>query len=353
MPDEAVARETQDRKMQHINIIIREDTQYRDKTTMMEFVEVEPRGGELDRGDVDTRSTFLGGEISAPLFISGMTGGHPVAFQINKDIAEAASTLRIPMGVGSQRAMLEDARLAYTYDMKRLFKDLMLIGNIGASRLPMYDNKRIQEMLDSIGADMVAVHTNPGQESVQPEGDLDFRGVYDRIVDMAKGIRQPAVVKEVGNGISKEVAARLNGKVYAIDVQGAGGTTWIGVETYRSRGSYGMAFWDWGIPTALSLLESLSAFKGPVWASGGMREPSDIVKAIALGADMCGIAKPVVVSEREGGAAGVRSYIGEMIDGVRKEMASLGYETVDQLRGARVTIREPLKGILKQREIRS
>ncbi|MDG6936876.1 MAG: type 2 isopentenyl-diphosphate Delta-isomerase [Nitrososphaerota archaeon] len=351
MPDEVVAKETQDRKVQHINIILNENTQYK-KTNMMELVEIEPNGGEIDPKEVDTGMRFMGRDISAPVFISGMTGGHPISFQINRDIAEAASRLKIPMGVGSQRAMLEKKELAYTYDVKKFVDDLILIGNMGASRLGRYSHEKIQEMLDIIKADAFAIHTNPGQESVQPEGDLDFRGVYDRIVDVAKAIRQPVVVKEVGNGISKEVAASLRGKVHAIDVQGAGGTTWIGVETYRSKGSHGMAFWEWGIPTALSLLESKSAFDGPVWASGGIRDPIDIVKGIAMGAEVCGMAKPVIVSEREGGSEGVFSFMSDMIEGVRREMGALGFSTIDELRNSKVSFINPLKSILEERGIK-
>ncbi len=352
MPDEAVARETQDRKMQHINIIINEDTQYKEKTTMLELVDIKPKKGKIDPNSVDIEASLVGKKISSPIFISGMTGGHPVAMEINKNIAIAASKLKIPMGVGSQRAMLENEALAYTYDVKKFASPLILIGNMGANRLPKYDNKRIQKMLDSVKADIIAIHTNPGQESVQPEGDIDFRGVYERIVDLAKSIKQPVIVKEVGNGISKEIAKMFNKKVFAIDVQGAGGTTWIGVETFRSKGSYGNAFWDWGIPTALSVLEAKSEFKGQVWSSGGIRNPIDIVKSIAIGADMCGIAKPVIVAERKGGSEGVYNFMNDMINGVKNEMAALGFSSIKELKNAKISFKEPLKSILKDRKIR-
>ena len=247
--------------------------------------------------------------------------------------------------------MIEKKELAYTYDVKKFANELILIGNIGASKLMVYSNDRIQQMLDSIQADLLAIHTNPGQESIQPEGDMDFTGVMDRIIDVAKGIRQPTIVKEVGNGISKEVAAQLNGKVYAIDVQGAGGTTWIGVETYRNKSKYGNAFWEWGIPTALSVIEVKGAFNGPIWASGGIRTPSDIVKALAIGAERCGMAKPVISAERKGGSDGVYAFVSQIIEGTKAEMARLGFSSLKELRKAKASFKEPLKGILQQRGV--
>ncbi|MCL4379109.1 MAG: type 2 isopentenyl-diphosphate Delta-isomerase [Candidatus Marsarchaeota archaeon] len=343
---------TQERKIQHIQIIVDEKTQYRKKTTMLELVEVQPNGGAIAPREVDIESELLGKPVLAPMFISGMTGGHPATLEINKNIAMAAARFSIPMGIGSQRSMMENGDLLYTYAMKKFAKELILIGNIGASKLLIYQDERIQEMIDSIEADILAVHTNPGQESIQPEGDLDFRGVLKRIIEVANGIRQPVIVKEVGNGISKEVAARLDGKVYAIDTQGAGGTTWIGVETYRNKSKYGDAFWDWGIPTALSVLEAKSAFSGPVWASGGIRTPLDIVKAIAIGAERCGIAQPVISSERKGGSEGVYRFLSETSEGVRKEMARLGFSSLKELAKAKVTFKDPLKSALIDRNIK-
>ncbi len=350
MPDDNI---TQIRKLEHIQIITKRNTQYREKTTMLELVGIKPNGGAISKRDVDIESELLGLPVSAPLFISGMTGGHPATLGINRNIAIAAARLNIPMGVGSQRAMMENKELAYTYDVKKFAKELILIGNIGATKLLVYNDGQIQRMVDSIGVDMLAVHTNPGQESVQPEGDIDFRGVMGRIIEVARGIRQPVIVKEVGNGISREVAARLNGKVYCIDTQGAGGTTWIGVETYRNKSKYGGAFWEWGIPTALSVLEARSSFNGPVWASGGIRTPSDVVRSLAIGAERCGMAKPIISSERSGGSDGVYSFISRMIDGIKEEMAGLGFQSLKELRQAKVTFKEPLRHILKDRGIKA
>ena len=348
MPDEPI--ETQKRKIEHIEIVLNKDTQYRNKTTMLEQVEVVPNGRSIDPENVDTSVELLGKKISAPLFVSGMTGGHASTLEINKSIAIGASKANIPMGLGSQRAMLENPDLAYTYEVKK-FANVVLIGNIGAGKLQKYSDGRIQSMLDSVKADMLAIHTNPGQESVQPEGDIDFRGAYERICEVAKRIKQPVLLKEVGNGISKEVARRFEGKIYGIDVQGAGGTTWIGVETYRSKGSYGKAFWDWGIPTALSVLEVKSVFSGHVWASGGIRSPSDVLKSIAIGADLCGLAQPVLVSQNKKGAAGVYELIEGMIDGLRTSMARLGFGSIEELRKAKVRLGWPLAELTEQRGI--
>jgi len=225
----------------------------------------------------------------------------------------------------------------------------LLIGNIGASELLRYDANRIQDMLDTIDADMLALHTNPGQESVQPEGNVNFKGVYQKICDLRDNIKQPIIVKEVGNGISKEVAQKLEGKVYGIDTQGAGGTTWIGVETYRSRGSYGKAFWDWGVPTALSVMEVKSVFSGHVWASGGIRTASDVIKAIALGAEMCGMAKPILVNENNGGAEAVYGFLNSTIIDIKSEMAKLGFRSISEIRSAKIEITGPLRNLSEQR----
>lgn len=350
LPDES--KETQDRKIQHIDIILNKDTQYRGKTTMFEHIEVLPNEKPVDKSKVDITTTLLGKKLGAPIFVSGMTGGHPATLEINRNIALGISKLNIPMGVGSQRAMIEKKDLACSYDVKKFAKDIILIGNMGGTRLLKYGNEEIQEMLDSIDADMLALHTNPGQESVQPEGDIDFRGVYERVCDLAKSIRQPVILKEVGNGISLEVARKMRGKVFAVDVQGAGGTTWIGVETYRSKGSYGQAFWDWGIPTALSVIESKEGFKGPVWASGGIRSADDIIKAIAIGAEMCGMAEPVLVAQNRGGADGVYKFLSSMIDEASTRMGMLGFGSIDELKRAKVKIGEPLSSLIKQRGIK-
>ncbi|MEM0150124.1 MAG: type 2 isopentenyl-diphosphate Delta-isomerase [Candidatus Micrarchaeaceae archaeon] len=354
MNTDSISMQTAKRKLQHIEIVATKNTQYRNKTTLLECIEVLPRGGANNQKSVDLSTEFFGREVGAPLFVSGMTGGHSATLGINTNIAKAVSRLKIPMGVGSQRAMIEDKSLAYTYDVKKATGDsnIFLIGNIGASKLLEYSDKVIQSAADMIGADALAVHTNPGQESVQPEGDINFTGVYGRICELAKSMDKPVIVKEVGNGISKEVAMRLNGKVEAIDVQGAGGTTWIGIETYRSRSKEGLVFWDWGIPTALSVMEVLSAFKGTVLSSGGIRSGADVLKSIALGAQLAGFAQPVLMAERKGGSKGVYDYISGIEEELKREMALLGFSTIKELRKAKVAIKDPLRDVLKQRGVR-
>ncbi|MGC8651969.1 MAG: type 2 isopentenyl-diphosphate Delta-isomerase [Candidatus Micrarchaeia archaeon] len=348
------AAQTMDRKVQHIDIVANRQTQYRHKTTLFECIEVLPYGGAVKESDVNLGTEYLHKEIEAPIAVSGMTGGHDALFKINRDIADAVSKLGVPMGVGSQRAMIENPRLAYTYDVKRGIgrRNMLLIGNIGASKLAVYEDKRIKEALEAISADAIAVHTNPGQESVQPEGDIDFRGAYERICELARSIDRPVILKEVGNGISKDVAKRFRGRIYAIDVQGAGGTTWIGIETYRSKSKEGLVFWDWGIPTALSTMEVLSVFDGPVIASGGIRSSEDIIKGVALGAQLCSMAEPVLKAELRGGAKGVYDYIKALEDELRSRMAELGFGSIEELRKARVLINEPLAGILRQRKVK-
>ncbi len=343
---------TENRKMEHINIVLEKDTQYKEKTTFLEYVKILPNSGSIKSDEVELGMNLIGKELSSPLFVSGMTGGHSVAFGINKNIAIAAEKAGIPMGVGSQRAMVENKQLVYSYDVKKYAPNLFLIGNIGSTKLLSYNDSRIQEMVNDISADMLAIHTNPGQESVQPEGDLDFRNTKDRIVELASHLDKPVIVKEVGNGISKEVAAQLDEKVFGIDVQGAGGTTWIGVELFRNKDKSLGSFWDWGIPTALSVLEVKSSFSGSVWASGGIRTASDIVKALALGADLCGMAKPVIMAERKNGAEGAYVFLSGMINKIKEEMADMGFGSVAELRNAKVEITGTLAKLASQRKLK-
>jgi len=343
---------TQQRKIEHINIVLNKDVQYHKRTTMFEYVKILPKSGEISIDDVDISTTLLNKKINTPLFASAITGGHTATFKINRDIAIAVERIGMAMGVGSQRAMIEKPDLKYTFDVKKVANNIILIGNIGAAQTLKYDNNEIQHMLDEVNADILAVHLNPAQESVQPEGDINLKGAYNRICEIAKSVKQPVIIKEVGNGVSKEVAEKFEKRVYGIDVEGAGGTTWVGVETYRSKGSYGNAFWDWGIPTALSLLEVKSVFSGSTWASGGVRTPTDIMKALALGADLCGMAKPVLEAQNRNGAEGVYHLFLNLSTGLKEEMAKLGYRSIKELAGAKVEINGVLAKLVKQRDLK-
>ncbi len=349
---------TASRKVEHVKVVLGTDVQFRKKTTMFEDVRLIPKGG-THSGDfaytIDTNTDFLGRKIAAPIFVSGMTGGHDKVAKINMDIAGGVSEVGIPMGVGSQRAMMEHPELAYTYDVKKEHKDVILLGNIGASHAMVYSVKQIKEMLDKVDADFLCIHTNPGQEAAQVGGDIKYKGALKAISDVAENIDRKVIVKEVGNGISKEVAAMLaKTKVAGIDTGGAGGTNWIAVELYRAGGTRSMDIYrDWGLPTAGSLLEVKSAFDGFVTATGGIRTGVDIAKAIALGADACGLAYPVLKAQSRGGAKGVADYLRHIIMELKVEMARLNCKDINELRGVGYTTHGQLKHLLEQRVGRS
>ena len=295
----------EDRKKEGIIITLNEQVQARETSTLLECVHlIHSALPELNFDEVDTSISFLGHKFSAPILIDSMTGGTHAATKLNETLARAAAKYELGMGVGSQRAGLKSEALAETYKVvRKAAPEIFLMANIGGAQLA--DNlslKDAQKLVEMINADALAVHLNPLQELVQPEGEPRFKGVLNRIKELSSKISVPIIVKEVGAGISKEVALRLiKSGVAAINVSGLGGTSWAGVEQIRAKTSKNMKkaelgeiFWDWGIPTAASLIEVRKAVKVPLIASGGLRNGLDIAKCIVLGANLCGMALPML-----------------------------------------------------------
>ena len=291
------------RKKEGIDIPLQKNVQAKTTSTYLEYVRLVHNAlPELDYEDIDTSMTFLGKRFSAPLIIDSMTGGTDEATIINGRLGELAEKYGFGMGLGSQRAGLKSEELAATYSIARKnAPNAFLIANIGGAQLSkgltVDEAKRIVKM---IRADALAVHLNPLQELVQPEGEPRYKRVLGQISELAKTIDVPLIVKEVGAGISKEVAIKLEmANVSAINIAGAGGTSWAGVEKLRAESlkddlkkHLGEMFWDWGIPTAASLIEVRRAVKLPLIASGGMRNGLEVAKCIALGASMAAMAYP-------------------------------------------------------------
>src|SRR6056297_1174521 len=258
--------ETADRKDDHIRIIEEEDVE----TSGTGFADVElvhEALPEIHRDEIDQSVTLFGHELSAPIVIESMTGGHPNTTKLNRNLAAAAQETGIAMGVGSQRAGLEldDEDLLESYTVVRdVAPDAVLYGNIGAAQLDEYGVAEVERAVEMIDADAMAIHLNFLQEAVQPEGDVDARGCLEAIERIADGLSVPVVVKETGNGISGQTAERLtDAGVDAIDVAGRGGTTWSGIEAYRARAvgadrqaAVGERFRRWGLPTAVSTIEA-------------------------------------------------------------------------------------------------
>jgi isopentenyl-diphosphate delta-isomerase len=269
-----------------------------------------------------------------------MTGGaHDVA-RINLALAEAAELLGLAMGVGSQRAALGDERLRSTYQVRRVAPGIPLLANLGAVQLNYgYGVDECRRAVDMIEADALILHLNPLQEAVQPEGDTNFKGLLRRIEQVCRQLDVPVIIKEVGNGIGPSTARRLvEAGVWGIDVAGAGGTSWSEVERFRQTGARGMrvagAFADWGIPTVEAIRQVRTVLPGiPLIGSGGVRSGVDVAKAIALGADLVGTAKPALAPAlAEPGDPAVVERLQAMLDELRVAMFCTGCGTISQLR---------------------
>ena len=284
------------RKEEHILASLKKESQYI-KATGLDDVELLYNAmPEINYGAISTKVKFLGKTFSHPLLISAMTGGFRGAKPINLAFAEMSEKYKIPMGLGSQRAMVENPGLRDTYYVKKEHPGAFVIGNIGGIQLKRYEIRKIEEAASSIEADAIAIHLNPLQELIQPEGDRDWEGVQDRIAALKDALKIPVIVKEVGGGIGKGVAFRL-GKIGIewIDVAGSGGTSWSKVEYLRDGKVPG--FEEWGIPTALSIIMSSPFAK--IIATGGIRSGIDGAKSFALGADMFGAAMPFLKAYKE------------------------------------------------------
>ena len=299
------ADQIEERKNEHIEVCLEEDVKAKKITTGFEEVFfVHKALPEISRDEIDLSTEVFDHRFSAPIIIEGITGGTEKAHKINAALARAVEELGLGMGVGSQRAALENPKLERTYSIARKrAPNAFLIANIGGPQIKgEYDLERVKKAIEMIEADALAIHLNPLQEAVQPEGETDYAGILEKIREIASALDIPVIIKETGAGIAAEVALRLK-EVGAsgIDVAGAGGTSWAAVEYHRAKkrgDSFGQEvgrdLWDWGVPTVVSLVEVVQSVDLPFIASGGVRSGNDIAKAIALGADLAGFAFPVL-----------------------------------------------------------
>ena len=297
---------------------------------------------EIDLADVDGRLTFLGRPLKSPILISSMTGGTPGARRINRTLAEAAQLHGVALGIGSQRAAIETPSLAETFQVRDLAPDILLLANLGAVQLNYgYDASHCRRAVEMIGADALVLHLNALQEALQPEGDTHFGGLLRRIEAVCRALEVPVIAKEVGWGISADAARRLvEAGVAAIDVAGAGGTSWSQVEMHRARDDHqrnlAAAFRAWGLPTADAVRQVREALPDiPLIGSGGLRDGLDIAKCIALGADLGGMAGPFLRSAAvsvEAVSDALRLATAE----VRTAMFATGSRTLADLRRARL-----------------
>jgi isopentenyl-diphosphate delta-isomerase len=285
------------RKADHIKINLERDVRSALTTGLENYHFIHEALPELDLEQVDTSLSLFGKPLSAPILISSMTGGTADAESINLRLAEAAQEMKIAMGVGSQRAAIENPEQAKTFQVRRVAPDILLFANLGAVQLNYgYGIDQCKQAVDMIGADALILHFNPLQEAVQDAGDTNFAGLAGKIEEICKKLAVPVIAKEVGWGISEKTAKLLaNCGVAAIDVAGAGGTSWSQVEMYRAPDEFtrelAATFVGWGIPTAESILNVKKAVPDvTVFASGGIKDGLDIAKCIALGATLGGMA---------------------------------------------------------------
>lgn len=337
-----------DRKLEHLLICENYDVEFKDKTTGFEDIElIHNVLPEVDKNEIDLSTEAFGKKLDSPLFITAITGGHPAAREVNRQLAIAAENHRIALGVGSQRAACEHPELADTYTVVREnAPDCLLVGNIGAPQLNL-----AEKAIEILDADILAIHLNPLQESIQPEGDLDARGYTDLIAQITDSVDIPVLAKETGCGISAESAKSLvDAGVDFIDIEGAGGTSWAAVETYRAEDRYlGEIFWDWGIPTAISTVEVTNAVNVPVISSGGIRTGLEAAKAIALGADAVGMALPFLKNSASQEA--LNTFINRFNDSLRLAMFLVGANNIEELKHSNLVIRGKTREWLNERGI--
>ncbi len=321
---------TESRKKDHVELVIKKGAQYEKSAGFERISFVHDALPELSLDSVDLGTEFFGKRVRYPLLITGMTGGYKDAIDINKALAAAAEAHGLAFGVGSQRAMIEKPELAKTYRVRDVAPSIPLLSNIGAFQLKRYSVAQIESLISAIDADGLAVHLNPLQEVIQPEGDTDFSGVLDAIRKTCETLSVPVLVKETGAGISQDVAIRLKeAGVKYLDVSGSGGTSWSKVEYLRNGNIPG--FEDWGIPTVEARIQCRGVL--PMVASGGIRDGLDASKAIALGADMCGAAYPFIKAHRD---RALDEYVALFTKQMRVCAYLTGSRTLDALKKAKL-----------------
>jgi len=305
-PDgDTTAASSRDRKAEHLNLSMQEQMQapHRYFASYDLAYRALP---EIDMADVDPSTTFLGKPLKAPLLISCMTGGTGKAGPVNRTLARAAEAMGIAIGVGSQRKALEDPTLADTFYIREQAPTVPVLANLGAVQLNYgYGLAECEAAVEMVDANALVLHLNPLQEAIQPEGDRNFANLLPKIGAIARELSVPVIVKEVGCGISGTIARALVAEgVHLIDVAGQGGTSWARIEAHRANDyALGDVFADWGVPTPVAI-QHVSALPGTtVIGSGGVRSGLDVAKAIALGADLAGMASPFIHAAMESEAA--------------------------------------------------
>lgn len=331
------------RKADHLELCARGDVGFRGKTTLLDEVHlVHDALPDLAWDDVELGCTLFGKRLRAPIVIAAMTGGTDEAWRVNRELAGIAQARGYAFGLGSQRPMVNDASTSVSFAVRDVAPGLLLFGNIGVVQARDMSTEALRALVSAVSADALCVHMNPAMELVQPGGDRDFRsglGTFERLV---AELGVPVIAKETGCGISRSVARRLRSVGVAhVDVSGAGGTSWVGVETARANAagdlggrSLGERYWDWGIPTAASVAMVAAEGFSTVIATGGVTGGLDVARAIALGATVGGVARPVLKALYEGGAEAVDRFFDAVERELRVALLLTGSRDLAALRAA-------------------
>jgi isopentenyl-diphosphate delta-isomerase len=348
-----------ERKADHLALCATDEVAFRDKTTLLEQVRfVHDALPDLDSNALDTSTTILGKKLRAPIVIAAMTGGTEEAARVNHELAAIAEERGYGFGLGSQRAMHVKAHTAPTYAVRERAPTALVLGNLGVVQARAMSTEDIARLARDVAADAICIHLNPAMELVQPGGgDRDFRGGLETIERLVRELAVPVVVKETGCGLSSLVGRRLlSVGVKHVDVSGAGGTSWVAVETKRAEAArdhgahaLGEALWDWGIPTAASVGVLAPLGFETIIATGGIKSGLDVARAVALGASAAGIARSALQAFR---AEGGRDSVNRFFDGVEAELRAVmlltGSPNLAALRRARRILGSELRAWLDQ-----
>ena len=340
--------ETSKRKNEHIKLCLTDDVAFKLKTNGFEKYDfIHYAITEVDTTKICFQTKFISKKINYPFLISSMTGGTSEAENINRRLAGIAGALGIPIGVGSQRQALENIDYHQSYKViRKTARDIPVLGNIGAAQiLRVKDLKSILSLIDMLEADAFIIHINPLQELMQPEGEINFAGLLKQIEKLNRISPVPLFIKEVGAGISKKAAKKLlEAGVKGIDVAGAGGTSWAGVEIKRSKSGQD-EFWDWGLPTSYCLKEIYllkKKYNFTLIGSGGINSAADLAKAFALGADLVASARVILMTLMKNGEDEVNKLIVNWFEQLKKIMYLTGSQTLNQLKKDKIVKKEDL-----------
>jgi isopentenyl-diphosphate delta-isomerase len=287
------------------------------------------------------------------LIITGMTGGAEEVALFNREVAALADRMGVGFGVGSQRVTLRHPEMKKTFHVRDVAPNVLLFGNIGVAQARELSPREVARLAEDIGADAMCVHLNAAMEIIQENGDHDFRDSLEAIKRLVSESPPPIVVKETGCGFTRESGIKLrDAGVEWIDVSGAGGTSWVGVETIRNRAMrhLGEAFWDWGVPTAASVCE-LRPLGLNLIASGGLRTGLQAAKALALGARVVGVALPVLRAYVSGGIGGVEAFLNAFCDELRVALMLCGCAKVEDLTPEHAVVGGRLLEWIEQRRL--